>query len=151
MHKARLTTALLDYISPFFQKRINSISRMWSQLCLFIYQLIYLSINNDHNYWAVAIRSKLDLGFGCHGTWNNVLPSLFIKRFSVKFFVFYFFVAGLCFHQKLFWYCPSCLLDGCIENSQLQWLLQTLVLHFQWRWMFCSSTHRRSCLHADRW
>ena len=144
MHKASLTTAVLDYISPFFQKRINSTSQLWGQPCLFIYQLIYLSIHNDHNYWAVAIRSKLDLGIGCHGTWNNVLPSLFINRFSVNFF------AGLCFHQKLFWYCPSCLLDGCIENLRLQWLLQTLVLHFQWRWMFCSSAHWRSRLHGDR-
>ena len=50
--------------------------------------------------------------------------------------IFLYFFVGLCFHQKLFWYCPPCLLDGCTKDCQLQWLLQTLVLHFQWRWVF---------------
>ena len=45
MHKAKLTTALVDYISPFFHKRINS-------TCLYIYQLIYLSIHNDRNQYC---------------------------------------------------------------------------------------------------
>ena len=100
------------------------------------------TVNIGHE--AVAIRSKLDLGFRCNETLICYWASSLI---DAKFFVFF---AGLCFHQKLFWYCPSCLLDGCIENSRLQSLLQTLVLHFQWRWVFCSSAHWRNCLHADR-
>ena len=52
MHKASLTTALVDYISPFFHKRINSTSRLWSQPCLIIYQLIYLSVHKDHNQYC---------------------------------------------------------------------------------------------------
>ena len=55
MHKARVrwTTALVDYISPFYYKRTNSTSLLWSQPSLYIYQLIYLSIHNDRSQYCV--------------------------------------------------------------------------------------------------
>ena len=54
LKNARLTVAA-DYTSPFFRKRINSASQLWSQPCLYIHELIYLSIHNDHSqYWALG-------------------------------------------------------------------------------------------------
>ena len=52
LRNANLTTVLVDYISPFFQKRINSTSGLWGQPCLYIYQLIYLSVHKDHNQYC---------------------------------------------------------------------------------------------------
>ena len=101
MHKARLTTALLDYINPFFQKNDKfNLPAVESALSLHLSTVLVVYPQRPQpilrTRQLLLDLSIVDLGFGCLRTWNNVLPILFINRFSVKFF------AGLCFHQKLF-------------------------------------------------